>query len=309
LHSLSFVDDPTRILRAVRYEQRFHFRVEARTEEHLLDAAPLLERVTAARIRQELDRIFQEARPEETILRLDELGVLKQIHPDLRAGAPFARSSAALRDKLAALPDGVQSGYSDSDHYTEKSQQLAKATTLPRQSRQVVQLEGMDTPIERLYWGLLIYELLPPEPEADGRPTAVEEALSERLKLRGETQRLMRHLQVLKTRLPQLVDPQASPSEIVALLDLTQPHALLLLSLLESDPLLRERLHCYAQTWRHIHPSLNGEDLRRLGLAPGPDYGEILRRLRTALLNGEIAAGDAEWQLAETMIHEKLATA
>ena len=309
LHSLSFVDDPTRILRAVRYEQRFNFRVEARTEEHLLDAAPLLERVTAARIRQELDRIFQEARPEETILRLDELGVLKQIHPDLRAGAPFARSSAALRDKLAALPDGVQSGYSDSDHYTEKSQQLAKATTLPRQSRQVVQLEGMDTPIERLYWGLLIYEFLPPEREADGRPTAVEEALSERLKLRGETRRLMRHLQVLKTRLPQLVDPQASPSEIVALLDLTQPHALLLLSLLESDPLLRERLHCYAQTWRHIHPSLNGEDLRRLGLAPGPDYGEILRRLRTALLNGEIAAGDAEWQLAETMIHEKLATA
>ena len=113
---------------------------------------------------------------------------------------------------------------------------MAKATTLPRQSRQVVQLEGMDTPIERLYWGLLIYELLPPEPEADGRPTAVEEALSERLKLRGETRRLMRHLQVLKTRLPQLVDPQASPSEIVALLDLTQPHALLLLSLLGKRP-------------------------------------------------------------------------
>ena len=274
LHSLSFVDDPTRILRAVRYEQRFNFRIEARTEEHLLDATPLLERITAARIRQELDRIFQEARPEEAILRLDELGVLKQIHPELRAGVAFARNSAALRDRLAA-PRPVE----------------------------------IDAPIERLYWGLLVYELLPPERQAGGRPAAVEEALSERLALPAETRRLMRQLRMLKARLPQLLDPHAPPSATVLVLDQAQPSALLLFSLLESEPPLHERLHCYAQRWRRIHPSLNGRDLRRLGLPPGPRYGEILRRLRTALLDGEIEAGPAEWQLAEAMIHGMLATA
>ena len=75
LHSLSFVDDPTRILRAVRYEQRFGFTIEARTLELLLDAVELLDRVTPARIRHELERILQEERPEDALARLAELGV------------------------------------------------------------------------------------------------------------------------------------------------------------------------------------------------------------------------------------------
>ncbi len=49
LHSLSFVDDPTRILRAVRYEQRFDFQLEARTLELLEDAEELIDRVSPAR--------------------------------------------------------------------------------------------------------------------------------------------------------------------------------------------------------------------------------------------------------------------
>ncbi len=265
LHSLSFVDDPTRILRAVRYEQRFDFQIEARTEEHLLDAVPLLGRVTAARVRQELERIFQEAEPEKAILRLEELGVLKQIHPDLRAGLAFVRHSAALRDKL---------------RHEDRA----------------------DEPIERLYWGLLIYELLPLETEADGASSAVEKALSERLKLRSETQRLMRQLQTVKTRLPRLIDPQAPPSAIVAALDQARPSALLLFAVLEENELLQERLLHYAQTWQHVHPSLDGNDLRQMGLRPGPLYGEILRRARAALLDGEIEPGAAEQRLAQAII-------
>ena len=310
LHSLSFVDDPTRILRAVRYEQRFGFRIEARTEEHLLDAVPLLERVTGARIRQELDRIFREARPEDAILRLGELGALRQIHPDLEAGAGFARNCVALRDTLAATQmEENRAGGTGSDRDTTERQQSEEATTLHQQARQESPPEGTAGSIERLYWGLLIYELLPQESAIEGSSTAVEEALSERLKLRGETKRLMRQLQRLKARLPQLVDPQAPPSAIVALLDQAQSEALLLLPLLESSPLLLERLQCYQQSWRHIHPSLNGGDLRGLGLPPGPRYGQILRRLRTALLDGEIEAGAAEWRLAEALVREKLATA
>ncbi|MFZ1752896.1 MAG: CBS domain-containing protein, partial [Caldilineaceae bacterium] len=97
LHSLSFVDDPTRILRAVRYEQRFDFRIEDRTLELLSDAVPLVDRVTPARIRHELDRIFQESEPGKTLNRLDELGVLAAIHPRLATTPALAGQCAALR--------------------------------------------------------------------------------------------------------------------------------------------------------------------------------------------------------------------
>ena len=83
LHSLSFVDDPTRMLRAVRFEQRFGFRIEQRTRELLLEATPLLERVSGDRIRHELDHILIEDRVAEMLARLDELNLLKAIHSEL----------------------------------------------------------------------------------------------------------------------------------------------------------------------------------------------------------------------------------
>jgi tRNA nucleotidyltransferase (CCA-adding enzyme) len=83
LHSLSFVEDPTRMLRAARLEQRLAFHIEARTEELLRDALDLLDPVSGERIYHELHLIFYEAMPERALLRLDDLGVLRQIHPGL----------------------------------------------------------------------------------------------------------------------------------------------------------------------------------------------------------------------------------
>ena len=83
LHSLSFVDDPTRILRAVRYEQRYCFKLDARTKDLMLEAKELLKRVSGDRIRHELDRIQEEKLAASMMDRLDELTILKSIHPDL----------------------------------------------------------------------------------------------------------------------------------------------------------------------------------------------------------------------------------
>lgn len=124
LHSLSFVDDATRILRAVRYEQRFNFRIEPRTLELLQDALELLDRVTATRIRHELERILEESEPEKAMLRLDELGVLHQLDPALQMGAETVREFVQLRDLRAG----------------------AGADPLLLQ-----------TPIVLLYWGLITY--------------------------------------------------------------------------------------------------------------------------------------------------------
>lgn len=84
LHSLSFVDDPTRMLRAVRFEQRFGFKIESRTLELLKEAVPLLERVSGDRIRHELNYILAEERASQMLARLNELGLLTAIHPALK---------------------------------------------------------------------------------------------------------------------------------------------------------------------------------------------------------------------------------
>jgi tRNA nucleotidyltransferase (CCA-adding enzyme) len=83
LHSLSFVDDPTRMLRAVRLEQRLGFTIEPRTLELLHEALPLLDRVSGERIRSELEQVFHEGEYREALERLHELGLLESIHPSL----------------------------------------------------------------------------------------------------------------------------------------------------------------------------------------------------------------------------------
>jgi tRNA nucleotidyltransferase (CCA-adding enzyme) len=100
LHSLSFVDDPTRMLRAARLESRIGFRLDPRTEELIADALPLLKRVSGDRIRHEMEQIFAEPEPERALRRLDELGVLAQIHPGLHCDRWLQAKYRALRKDL-----------------------------------------------------------------------------------------------------------------------------------------------------------------------------------------------------------------
>ncbi len=83
LHSLSFVDDPTRMLRAVRLEQRLGFSIESRTLELLEKALPLLDSVSGERIRSEIQAISKESSLSEIMLRLQQLGLLQAIYPAL----------------------------------------------------------------------------------------------------------------------------------------------------------------------------------------------------------------------------------
>jgi len=102
LHSLSFVEDPTRMLRAARLEQRLGFHIEERTEELIGNALDLLDRTTGERIRHELYLILEEEKPEEALCRLDELGVLAQIRPGLKCDDWLRERFRRLRASLEA---------------------------------------------------------------------------------------------------------------------------------------------------------------------------------------------------------------
>jgi tRNA nucleotidyltransferase (CCA-adding enzyme) len=101
LHNLSFIDDPTRIFRAVRYETRYGFKMDA----HTLGLAracvemDLVGELSSARVRDELQSLLSEERVGDSVRRLAELGVDRAIHPHLAAD----EEAVQLIDELEAL--------------------------------------------------------------------------------------------------------------------------------------------------------------------------------------------------------------
>jgi len=103
LHDRSFIDDATRILRAVRYETRLSFQIEGETLALLKRDLSYLDTVSGARLRQEFLRLLAEEEPEKGLLRCQELGVLAAIHQALRFDEELA---AACRRARQACPEG-----------------------------------------------------------------------------------------------------------------------------------------------------------------------------------------------------------
>ena len=100
LHSLSFIEDPTRIMRAARFEQRLGFQIEPRTAELIDTALPELARLSGERIRRELSLILSEREPERALRRLDGLKALAQIHPRLAGLESTWEWFAGLRQEV-----------------------------------------------------------------------------------------------------------------------------------------------------------------------------------------------------------------
>ncbi len=244
LHSLSFIDDPTRILRAVRYEQRLKFAIEPRTAELLADGLPMLDRVTGDRIRHELELAFREQAPTAVMARLQEMGVMAHIHPALRwepdMAAAYERVPAILADPVwrAALPD--------------------------------------ETPAF-LYFALWI---LPLEPE---ERTAVMARLRVRKATREDVASVAGLLDVL-AGLP----AEPARSEVAFALRPFLPRVLLTARAALTDETAISRLEWFYREGQWVETAVSGDDLRQMGLKPGPVFAIILDRLLAARLDGEV---------------------
>ncbi len=103
LHNLSFIEDPTRILRAARFEQRFGFKIEPRTLQLIGDALAMFARVSGERIQHEFNLIFRETEPEKALARAHALGALAAIFAPLHFDEWHARKFRAARE-LEAKP-------------------------------------------------------------------------------------------------------------------------------------------------------------------------------------------------------------
>ncbi|HXU33227.1 MAG TPA: polya polymerase, partial [Thermoanaerobaculia bacterium] len=255
LHSLSFLDDPTRALRAVRLERRLGLHLAPETER--LIGIALKEgafgQLSGDRLRAELDLLLDEpAVALPGLERLAALGVLGAIEPKLvhdRALAPEAETR--LRAALAAW-----------DWY---------------------RLEGLAEPAVDLaeLLGLAL---------AIDLPLDARRRLADRLALNGMPRaRRLGVAEVVKDALAAL-EENARPSEVSAALA-GLPGEELLLVFAATDESGRTWIRRDLAELRTIEPSIRGADLIAAGVPEGPALGSALRAVRSALQDGELAPG------------------
>ncbi len=254
LHDKSFIDDATRIWRAIRYEQRLDFRLEPKTLALVKRDASYLKKVSGDRIRHELELIFGEKYPEKALRRAGELGVLGKLHPSLKA-----------------------------DDWLSARCERARQRTSP------------DVPSFGLYLALLVYRM---------DVSDVEELMSY-LRLRKSTNRMLGDTIDLKANLKFLASPQITASRVYTRLIGYAAEAVVASIIAGEMPEAGQRLAEFMDKLRYIRPALNGEDLKKLGVAQGPEIKNVWQQLLEARLEGKVVSRRDEETLVKNWLAEK----
>jgi tRNA nucleotidyltransferase (CCA-adding enzyme) len=266
LHSLSFIEDPTRVFRAIRFEQRFGFRLGKETLALIKGAAAmdLFHRLSGDRLREELVLLCSEEQPAKALARLGELGLLRFIHPGIKWSAKLAGRLKAVEEVLAWHRVASLAWRSETDRGGESPE--------------------VDT---WLVWFLALLDGLPDKAVGE---VLKRLALAERqaAKVRAAQEAPRHQLRDLARR------PSAAPAEVVRALKDLPEEALLFLMAKTGSATLKGRITAYLSDYRRLKPALTGKDLKAMGLKPGPQYRRILDALAAARVNGEVRTPDEE---------------
>ena len=168
LHHGSFVDDPTRTMRAIRYEQRLGFQIEPSTLALLSRDLHLLPSVGVDRLRREFDLFLLESKPELPLLRAESLGVLRTIDPALQLGARLSEIFQSARRKLGqvepaiylalllySLETGAAMQFLERYRFPKESIGIVKGTLALRDSEARISVEGLrDSQVHALFKGV-----------------------------------------------------------------------------------------------------------------------------------------------------------
>lgn len=251
LHSLSFVDDPTRMLRAARFEQRFQFHIEARTLELIKEASDLLRQVSGDRIRHEFNLIFMEEDPPAVFDRLENLQLLAPILPAL--------------------------------HWSKE--QTGFWQTLFKDADDSKRIAGKNENAVELCWLILFHKF---------DQNQLEDA-RQRFKLPARIFASVKSAIELDARLAGLSEMPVI--DAFKLLDSNSESSLKAVMAFNPESTGIQIIQKYVQSWKKIHPTINGRHLEKMGLPRGPLYRTILDAIRSAWLDGEIknTADEAEY--------------
>ncbi len=269
LHNLSFVEDPTRVFRAIRFEQRFRFRISKLTINLIHNAVKnnFFDRLSGVRLFQELKLILQEENPIPAIARLAELDLLKAIHPRLW----FDESTRAMLERVQAVISWFDLSYLEEkfERWLVYFLGLVEALSI----EDLEEMMGRFRPSPKLAANIL-----------EGKDAA-DRALIKLFRL-GEPSR---------SQIYQLLKPMGTEYLLYMMAKSRQ----------ESS---KRTVSLYFTHLKHLKPTLRGRDLLALGFEPGPQIKEILTMLHEARLNEDVQSKREEMELIKRIYGKKAAS-
>ena len=277
LHDLSLVDDPTRVFRAIRFEQRYGFRLDHGTRTLIKSAvtSDVIARLSGHRLREELIHLCSEKEPHKAVARLGELDLLRFIHSDLRWSSRLERLLKAVEDVLDRC----------GRLHLDRKVGVGGASSGPPPT----QIDGWLVPFMALMEGL--------------SAKAVEEVLKRLAFPSRQADTIRAGHSVTDGVLRRLAGhPPPRPSETYrALAGLSEEVLLFMMAKTRSRSVTRQ-IAAYLTRFKQVKPLLTGADLKALGLKPGPIYKRILDRLLDARLNGKVKTEAEERELVKRMV-------
>jgi len=260
LHNVSFVEDPTRAFRAIRFSERFGFKI-SRHMENLIKSAiemSLFNMLSGPRLYEELLLSFKETEPIKTLKKLSDFGLIKVIHSNL-----------VFTEELEATLKSMQETVSWFN---------------------LLFLE--EKPDKGILYLMALLSGL-----KDEDLTATVERLSPPPRVRDMIIRGMTQVKNILRKFP--VD---DPVEIHKLLSKFNLETVLFLMALSKDRKKQRVISHYLTELRNVKTILKGDDLKRMGIQPGPVYSKILNKLLEEKLRGRLRSREDEEQFVKRFI-------
>jgi tRNA nucleotidyltransferase (CCA-adding enzyme) len=257
LHNLSLVEDPSRILRGTRLEQRLGLAFEDNTLRLIRSAIKggLLGKLSGPRVRMELEIDFRERWPKRIARRHQALGIWEAIFPGLRFGPAAEKKFGRLQ---TLLPRAKKAGVN-----FKETEWLAYMAALLSDTPAGAQSSAMDrlalTPLERDAINTCL-----------AAPAAVEQFISSKKNFRN--------------------------SEVYLFLKKYEPATLVYCMASVKRRQTRRWIARHALSFVPTKRELTGRDLLVMGHRPGPWVGEILETIRLERMDGSIKTREDELQ-------------
>jgi tRNA nucleotidyltransferase (CCA-adding enzyme) len=265
LHARSFLDDPTRILRGIRFAARFGFSFEKETERLLRCAVrdDALTTVTGERIRNELELILTERGPWKAVSQLVQYEILEAIDP------------------AWSIPDGTQDVF-------ERIDPLIDTATTPG---------CLD---EAVRWHVFLLAML--EPVVPDARRAIVDRLAPSSRMRRLADQLERFERERSGILSSGDDIERSA--LYRSLGGYAPETLILAMARWPGSRAADRVALYLSELQGTTTELSGHDLAAIGVPEGRSVGRILSGLLEARLDGRVTSRDDELRLARKMMRD-----
>jgi tRNA nucleotidyltransferase (CCA-adding enzyme) len=265
LHPLSFIDDPTRILRAIRFEQRLGFKIEPKTLKLLKEAVQMnmLFKVHPHRLRDDLILILKEEDPLKEIKRLKEL-----------VGFDFITKGLKVDEKKYTFLKVLKKEISWFNNNYPKRRSIEA-------------------------WLIYLMGLL------DSLEAKEIKALCLTLGLRkGEEIRLLSFKQMNKNDIEDLSRVAIKPSHIFSILEPLSYETIIALKARHRNPVFRKHVEDFLEIYNGMRIFVSGEDLHGLGVVPGPKYQKIFSQVLHAKLNGLVKTKSEELALIKRLLNK-----